>query len=99
MRVLNWMYKDSDVSMRLNRKYALYRKFWEIQNLKPQQRSQEVMEFMNSDTYKKFFECQNQHCCPQLILHCNKDTQRKIEQINKDDLSVIKIWENASTIK
>eukprot|EP01084_Bolivina_argentea_P084282 152457_1 len=98
MLVLDWMYKDSDASTRLDRKYFVYRKFQEIKGLKPQPRLQEVIKFMNSDSYTKLLECQNQHCCPQL--YCNKYYKelRKIEQINKDDLSVIKIWENASTI-
>eukprot|EP01084_Bolivina_argentea_P084281 152456_1 len=94
MLVLDWMYKDSDASTRLDRKYFVYRKFQEIKGLKPQPRLQEVIKFMNSDSYTKLLECQNQHCCPQL--YCKE--LRKIEQINKDDLSVIKIWENASTI-
>eukprot|EP01083_Nonionella_stella_P269667 912659_1 len=35
MTILTWMYKDSNSTIRLDRKYALYSKFTETANLKP----------------------------------------------------------------
>eukprot|EP01083_Nonionella_stella_P198869 729788_1 len=99
MAVLNWMYQDCDASMRLDRKYQLYTKFHETSTLKPKQRSEEIDAFLNSEIYRKVLVCELEHCCPQIhpVIHMNKNF-RRIQQISKNDGSVIKVWENASTI-
>eukprot|EP01084_Bolivina_argentea_P287400 493155_1 len=92
MTVLNWMYKDSNESIRLDRKYALYCKFREIANLNPQERMHEMMEFIKSDACNNSRECQHQHCCPQLGFITTKKSLKSIQQIDKNTDSVIKIW-------
>eukprot|EP01084_Bolivina_argentea_P015210 28434_1 len=100
--VLNWMYKDSDESTRLSRKYALYCKFLEISDLKPKDRVKPMRQFLESDIYTTLMQCQHQHCCPQLCSRANKNKNyRTIQQILTKVIyrSVLKEWTNASTIQ
>eukprot|EP01084_Bolivina_argentea_P015211 28435_1 len=100
--VLNWMYKDSDESTRLSRKYALYSKFLEISDLKPKDRVKPMRQFLESDIYTTLMQCQHQHCCPQLCSRANKNKNyRTIQQILTKVIyrSVLKEWTNASTIQ
>eukprot|EP01083_Nonionella_stella_P023936 66212_1 len=99
MDILTWMYKDSNMTIRLNRKYALYNKFTETAKLTRQQRSEEISSFLNGRIYKTLTQCQNARYCPQIypIEKLNKN-YNQIQQVNKSDGSVIKVWENASTI-
>eukprot|EP01084_Bolivina_argentea_P279025 476961_1 len=92
------MYKNSDESIRMDRKYALYCKFREISDLKPQQRKEEMIDFLGREEYKSLFQCKNRHCCPQVVPKHLKH-YKPIQQIDKDSLSVIKIWENAAAIR
>eukprot|EP01084_Bolivina_argentea_P033092 61238_1 len=100
--VLNWIYKDSDESTRLNRKYALYHQFLEISDLKPNERLKPMTQFLGNDIYTTLLQCQHQHCCPQFSqLDTKPKINRnsiKIQQVDKIDLSVVKVWTNASTI-
>eukprot|EP01084_Bolivina_argentea_P256611 432095_1 len=103
LAVLNWIYKDSDSSTRLDRKYALYMKFREISDLKPQARSDEMIKFISSKEYNILLHCQLEHCCPQLLIGPAKSKRRdyqftKIVQMDKNDGSIIKVWKNASTV-
>eukprot|EP01083_Nonionella_stella_P065551 171868_1 len=99
MTVLNWIYKDCDALTRLDRKHALYKKFVEITNIKPKQRSEEIEIFLNSHVYKTLTRCQYAHCCPQFhTIPSLKLNPNRIQQINKIDGTMIKVWENASTI-
>eukprot|EP01083_Nonionella_stella_P005588 16161_1 len=59
MTILTWMYKDSNSTIRLDRKYALYSKFTETANLKPKPQSEEISSFLNGRIYKTLTQCQN----------------------------------------
>eukprot|EP01084_Bolivina_argentea_P230574 388978_1 len=100
LAILNWMYKDSGNSTRLERKYALYKKFSEISDLKPSPRGKEMINYIASDKYQILLQCQHQYCCPQLICGPKKRNNqlRKVVQIDKRDGSIIKVWENALTV-
>eukprot|EP01084_Bolivina_argentea_P020146 37485_1 len=98
LSVLNWMYKDSDESIHLDRKYALYCKFREISDLTPQHRKEEMIEFLASNAYKSLFQCKNHHCCPHVVPKRLRN-YTKIQQIDKDSLGVIKIWDNPAAIR
>eukprot|EP01083_Nonionella_stella_P122444 368380_1 len=99
MTILTWMYKDSNSTIRLDRKYALYSKFTETANLKPKPQSEEISSFLNGRIYKTLTQCQNDRRCPHVhpIQKANKNYSQ-IHQVNKSDGSVIKVWKNASTI-
>eukprot|EP01083_Nonionella_stella_P151150 482583_1 len=100
MTVLNWMYKDSDASIRLDRKHAQYVKFLEISILTQKQRFDEMNVFLNSDMYKTLIVCQHTTCCPHLYPRQDiRKHPKQIQQINKNDASIINVWENVSSIQ
>eukprot|EP01083_Nonionella_stella_P023938 66215_1 len=92
--VLNWMYRHSNEATRLDRKYALYRKFQQTAHLKPKMRSGEINGFLESHRYKKLMVCQYGYCCPQFHATINvRKNYKSIQQIRKNDGSLIKVWQ------
>ena len=62
MSIANWMYMNSDDSIRLSRKYALYQQFKEIHALSGKQKIEAMTLFADSDHWKHFFQFYNIQC-------------------------------------
>ena len=102
MKVLDWLYQNSDITTRMDRKYALYSQFREIADLNCSVKSRDaaVQQFRQSPEWKLFFQCRRADFCPQVypVVNMNKNHQ-KIHQHDKNDDSLIREWECANDIR
>lgn len=60
--ICDWMYDNSDASTRLDRKYALYEQFKKISHLKPRERATLMNDYLCSNEWRSYFECNNKLC-------------------------------------
>ena len=83
MKVLDWMYQKSNESIRLDRKYAMYKKFREISTLETNDKIQAMAEFKSSDEWKALNECKQKKICPQL--HVTKKKCKSYTVLSNDN--------------
>ena len=67
MSVLEWMYRDSDDSTRLDRKYETYKLFQTLRHIYSEtERRQKYKEIVNSEAWQHETKCKQQHKCPKI---------------------------------
>ena len=101
MKVLDWVYKDSVKSMRLDRKYAMYNKLRKISNLQSGKKLKAMDKFYSSEEWKAVNECMQKGNCPHLRGHSRKLNKNytPIIQINIKTQREIQTWQCASDIQ
>ena len=99
MSILEWMYHQSDASIRLDRKYELYQLFQRIRHVSPEERRKQYCEFIASNAWRELIECRMKNQCPRIhdIPRANQNMNR-IAQLNMQG-DLIRIWDRAVLIK
>ena len=72
MAVLNWKYQNSEDSIRLERKYALYRLFQKLCGLSLPERREVHNDYINSSEWKSMVQCNQQKRRPKLNPVCKR---------------------------
>ena len=69
--ILDWLYQDSDVSTRLERKYQYNLKWKEVMDLRIDARDFEMKTYFQSDDHKILLQCKQCDICPRNKDHSN----------------------------
>ena len=102
MAVLDWMYKGSDESTRLSRKFVFYQFLRNIVHLKPYNRKQRFEEFANSSEWIQQLDCKMKERCPHRRLPLKSigvDSTYKVQQIDMETHRIVKVWEKAIEVQ